>query len=246
MSDKKRKFHQIALQSSLFKGRSDWYFCFLKSERIAHVLALLADHAPDSAQEVLLELVHDGSELPRSIAHMAAGEYEVRQVLGDIFSLISSVRILATRKVLTQDTARILLEEYETLAERMDEGERVSPFVTSDDFNIPLLSPEPEEIHNTPTVASRLPALAKVVEPRPEKPKGQDKMGDKGHAERSQIILNFVLQSKGVSIKDISSVVKDCSEKTIQRELTELIKQGRIQKVGERRWSLYMPMQDER
>jgi hypothetical protein len=34
------EFHEIALKSILFKGRTDIYFCYLKSEKIAHVLAL--------------------------------------------------------------------------------------------------------------------------------------------------------------------------------------------------------------
>ena len=51
MSDKKRDFHDIALNSSLFKGRNDWYFCFLKSERLAHVLAVLADKAPEGSSD---------------------------------------------------------------------------------------------------------------------------------------------------------------------------------------------------
>ena len=38
MSEKEKNFHNFALQSSLFKGHSDWYYCFLKAERIAHVV----------------------------------------------------------------------------------------------------------------------------------------------------------------------------------------------------------------
>jgi hypothetical protein len=43
MSDIKKTFHEIAVESILFKGQYDWYFCFLKSEKIAHVLALLSE-----------------------------------------------------------------------------------------------------------------------------------------------------------------------------------------------------------
>lgn len=58
--------------------------------------------------------------------------------------------------------------------------------------------------------------------------------------ERTDRIL-AVLRDKGqASIKDISEVVTDCSEKTIQRELNVLIKDNRIRREGERRWSKYM------
>lgn len=43
----------------------------------------------------------------------------------------------------------------------------------------------------------------------------------------------------GVSIKDISGAFSDCSEKTIQRELNDLVSKGKIKKVGEKRWSRY-------
>lgn len=56
---------------------------------------------------------------------------------------------------------------------------------------------------------------------------------------RKEAIIS-VLQKKGnVTIKDISEVISDCSEKTIQRELISLVKEGALKKSGERRWSTY-------
>lgn len=50
-----------------------------------------------------------------------------------------------------------------------------------------------------------------------------------------------ILREKGspLMIKDFSYVIKDCSEKTIQRELADLIENGVLKKEGERRWSRY-------
>jgi len=49
-----------------------------------------------------------------------------------------------------------------------------------------------------------------------------------------------VLKDKGdATIKDIMEIIKDCSEKTIQRELTGLIKDNIVVREGERRWSKY-------
>lgn len=49
-----------------------------------------------------------------------------------------------------------------------------------------------------------------------------------------------VLRDKGeATIKDITEIVKDCSEKTIQRELIGLIDENVIVREGERRWSKY-------
>jgi len=70
---------------------------------------------------------------------------------------------------------------------------------------------------------------------------------DKGHAvsdtaERSsrKETIMAVLKEKGPSyIKDISTVIRDVSEKTIQRELQNLVSDGRVERSGERRWTTY-------
>jgi len=56
---------------------------------------------------------------------------------------------------------------------------------------------------------------------------------------RREAILSIMRRRGDVNIKDISSVVINCSEKTIQRELLELVEGGVIKKIGERRWSTY-------
>jgi hypothetical protein len=63
---------------------------------------------------------------------------------------------------------------------------------------------------------------------------GRDKRTD-----RQEIILGLLKNSPGLTIKDFSKVITDCSEKTIQRELLDLVQKGVIKKEGERRWSTY-------
>ena len=57
--------------------------------------------------------------------------------------------------------------------------------------------------------------------------------------ERQQIILDIIKEIGESSIKDISDNIKDCSEKTIQRELLSMVANGVLKKEGERRWSKY-------
>jgi virulence-associated protein VapD len=56
---------------------------------------------------------------------------------------------------------------------------------------------------------------------------------------RSEEILEIIKNKGNVMIKDISSEITDCSEKTIQRELQKLVFSGVLKKEGERRWSTY-------
>lgn len=59
------------------------------------------------------------------------------------------------------------------------------------------------------------------------------------HNERHQLITDILERGGSLGIKDIASQMVGCSEKTIQRELAILIKDGSVQKAGEKRWSSY-------
>ena len=56
---------------------------------------------------------------------------------------------------------------------------------------------------------------------------------------RRNSILELIKDKKEVTIKDISTIISDCSEKTIQRELMSLISSGVLEKSGSKRWSVY-------
>lgn len=56
---------------------------------------------------------------------------------------------------------------------------------------------------------------------------------------RQMRIIDLLRSRSNLSVKDFVSVIPDCSEKTIQRELLELVDKGIIKKEGERRWSTY-------
>ena len=57
---------------------------------------------------------------------------------------------------------------------------------------------------------------------------------------RTEAILRLFKHKDKLSVKDVSSVIKNCSEKTLQRELLNLVDKGVLKKEGERRWSTYL------
>ncbi|HMP67570.1 MAG TPA: hypothetical protein PKA60_02365 [Candidatus Paceibacterota bacterium] len=57
--------------------------------------------------------------------------------------------------------------------------------------------------------------------------------------ERRERIIKILKDKKEVSVKDISTQITDCSEKTLQRELTVMLNDRIIKKSGDRRWSKY-------
>ncbi len=242
MSDTPHNFHNFALKSSLFKGQHDWYFCFLKSERIAHVLAVLAESIPSFGQAEFAQLYVDAASLPKTICRFAAGEAEAEAVLATLFSLLSGVRLAATRGLISKENTQILLQEYQALVERFAASTHPSPFMHTADFSVP----EVREERAPSLIATRLADLNQPLKDTASKghsvpPKGQTAAAEAPN-ERASQILKFVQEKRSVSIKDISSTVRGCSEKTIQRELAFLIRQGLVRKTGERRWSQYLPV----
>lgn len=61
---------------------------------------------------------------------------------------------------------------------------------------------------------------------------------DEKKARRGRV-LEYLSKTELRSIKDISKFFTDCSEKTIQRELNDLVDDKIIVRVGDRRWSTY-------
>ncbi len=257
MADTIPHFHKVALDTVLFKGRVDAYFCFLKAEKIAHVLSVLADSAAADAKGQLHTLCHDAALLPASIARSAAGDTEQGSVLAQLFALLSMVHLADTQGVLARQTAQIIATEYEGLIARFSSSLRVSPFVSAADFALPelphadaplglrvsdRLSATVSQNGNADAEHKRHIRDTRSVEqstpPGHARPAG---LVTKEQQARLEKIQKVVFEKGRVSIKDISAVVRGCSEKTIQRELSVLISRGVVQKVGERRWSVYMP-----
>jgi predicted HTH transcriptional regulator len=56
---------------------------------------------------------------------------------------------------------------------------------------------------------------------------------------RQSIIISLLKRKKEIMIKDVSPLINGCSEKTIQRELLEMVSLGLLRKLGEKRWSRY-------
>jgi Fic family protein len=61
----------------------------------------------------------------------------------------------------------------------------------------------------------------------------------KDKTSRQDIILSMLKSGVKLTIKDFAKNIKDCSDKTIQRELSALVAKGVLKKEGERRWSKY-------
>lgn len=120
---------------------------------------------------------------------------------------------------------------FEESREGMSLKDRVLKDFDMDEFEKTLKQSFP----NASKPRSQQEVKAKTTETSKPKPESISS----GGADRRSAIMD-ILKSKGPStIKDISVLFTDVSEKTIQRELAVLVLNGQITKTGDRRWTQY-------
>ncbi len=239
MENEEKKFHEFALESGLFKGRVDLYFCYLKSERIAQALAMLARNF---SSEDLNSLCAQAEKITQSFLQLALGEVEIPKILVGIFSLISGLKISMSKGALQEGNALLIITEYEILAERIGSSGLAISFMSATSFAVPDVSVFRGGHSEHALVSQQFRKIQPALDKRQDKGQSMSFKISKRQEERTNKILTFVQRhERGVSIREIADIVRECSEKTIQRELIVLIQQGAVKKVGERRWSLYLP-----
>jgi len=239
-------FDSFVLEKSIFSNVFDKdirrVYLYKKAERLARAVHLIAPAFVNSpalrvrADQIAVALV-DGAVLPP----LAARENVSRELLA-LSSLLAMAR---TGGLLSAMNAELIARESHLLLEELASYEE--PRMSLDPMqSIAELTRESRK--GAASSLSRLAPRAALPAARPAKQarldKGHVSDNDKGHsapvnASRREAIVS-VIRTKGPSrIKDISTLIRDVSEKTIQRELQALVTAGILIKEGERRWTVY-------
>lgn len=152
-------------------------------------------------------------------------------VLNYLQSRIQDLEVLlgvaVTESPATATNFSILREEYRALRQFIDER----LLAVSGEF---LPEPKKEEAGDNRPVSQKTLSSKGHNQPRLREI-GAENRG----AGRAELIIGFIRQHGWSAIKDVAEAVPDCSLKTIQRELVDLVAQKVLQKKGERRWSRY-------
>ena len=169
---------------------------------------------------------------------------QIAEIEKNSLELMSMLDISAITGMISKTNASIIKSEFESFIKEMNnyvegiESEKnISvPNILNENSNlpatIPVLSRENlEGVYNTPRNIE--------VKNNSNNALGESVNGYKRKETRKTNIFNFIKSHNNVTIKDIVPHIVGCSEKTIQRELVDLINEGRISKSGERRWTRY-------
>jgi hypothetical protein len=222
--------------SNIFEKDIRRVYIYKKAERLAKAIHLItpafrtSPALRDRMDTIAVGLV-DAAILPPT----AARDQMSRELLA-LSSVLSIARTGGLLSVMNAELiareAQQLLQEIATYEEPrlfMDEAPSLAALAREAGAERSLSSPPQSHQAARP----QTPAVA-----RTDKGQSIGHIKDK-NADRREAIKS-ILASKGPSyIKDISTLIREVSEKTIQRELQALIDSGEIVRTGERRWTTY-------
>ena len=202
-----------------------------------------------------------------SNATMSSRESVLRDISQKLFQLISLYNVAFRSGFISEMNYRIVNEELNKIANFVDEFDMKEnesrTRIIKDDFfaepageiikdNVFYKGQQKQKGHQSMSDRNvfeedeQNSAYSSVIKKTPKKTltenKTTNKTTNKIHErnKRREEIINIIKQKKDVSVKDISAIIKDTSEKTLQRELVSMVEEGVLEKEGERRWSRYM------
>ena len=217
-------------------------FIYKKAERLAKALHLVAPAFSESLSlrnrldAIAIGLV-DAAVLPPGVARTALSRELL--ALSSVLSIARTSGLLSAMNAdLIANEARVLLQEvaiYEEPRLLFDEAPTLSGIAKhalKREASHPVALATPLKRHAPARTHSASAASKGQIKDIAESPRAHIK-------DRREAVMSVIRNKGSVSIKDISTLIRGVSEKTIQRELATLIESGVIRKQGERRWSTY-------
>ena len=268
-SDKNSNQNKDKNIQSDFNQGSYFQFLSHKSERLSAAVYMLSNFFDQNEplRFTLRNLSVRLVSMTMSLRNMPARERQsqVRFVINCTEEIIAFCHIARSAGLISEMNQAILDRELHAFLSDM-EAEKVARdeeklLIPSEFFNT---APSGQEQKNTAqffgqnlfdqrSLKREIGPRRALNEPSIRKPvssfKGHSLVKDSNHLkmslrnipERKDRILAVFKQTgkKLLTINDFSGFIKDCSEKTIQRQLLDLVKDNVLQKEGERRWSRY-------
>ncbi len=219
--------------SNIFEKDIRRVYIYKKAERLAKAIHLVAPAFTSSpALRNRIDTIAVGLVDAAVLPPMSAREALSRELL----ALSSVLAIARVGSLLSAMNAEMIAREAHILLSEIASYEEPRLFLD----DAPSLATLARTAGSTP-MKSAVRRERSEVEPRSViKDNKGHVLDNPPYSHRRDAIL-AILSERGPSyIKEISTVLRDISEKTIQRELAHLVAEGSVLKVGERRWSHYL------
>lgn len=215
-----------------------------KIQKIVTALYLVTSHIKDSdplkwsIRTKALELMSQVADLKD--IDVFSKEAVLEKAMKDVSVIIDELRLAHDVHLVNALNFSILTSEIENFLREINvyksvdlkiglvapfqidhQGSMQQPEVVSEDARKRLAATVPDKGHK-----------GQIKDNRNAQPRNPD--GD-----RRKIIVDMLRKHANLTIKDFTVAIKNCSAKTIQRELMAMVTEGVLYKKGDRRWSTY-------
>ena len=234
-------------------GNYDLYLTFFsqKVEKIVSAVYLITGYFPPEEslrwqlREKSLKLLSDTLSLKD--INLSYKDKVMSDIKGLILEIISFLEISFVANIMTEMNTVILKRELDFLLKFIDRGfnevkQNDSQFLEHNFFKVKggNLSLESSSLEGEELTKRHYKGHTKLSFNLQSGLEKKQKISYSAKKKtRKDDILKLFSKGQKLTIKDISQVIDGCGEKTIQRELQVLMKEGIIKKEGERRWSQY-------
>lgn len=167
----------------------------------------------------------------------SAGTEVLEQFAQALIGLDSTIRVVTTAGVIPPEVASVVTAEIDTVLRSLR-----SYLSTENGTVLSMLDNTGGKDNSQQSLRQpRRPTAKRAVgSPLSSTPSSEASTPSSDTSSDRRTRIYTVLEAKGeATIKDISEIVTDVSEKTIQRDLNAMIEAGDVQRQGERRWSRY-------
>jgi len=237
-----------------------------KSEKICAAIFLVSGFLNDQ-ESIKWDIRRIASKLVSITAKLHFGDHQSRkQIISEcrttISELASLLEVASLAGLISAMNASVLAKELHSLlslVEREDSSSNKSNQIrfAKNYFDVGetymLESGDGEPVDNRKTISSSERNLKDNLHPSAFAVQKDEKYGTSKplnvakeygsvavkRNKRQSFIIQILKKKKDLTIKDISTIFHDCSEKTIQRELALLVHDGAVVREGERRWTKY-------
>jgi len=229
---------------TVFKDNPHLIYLYKKTEKLVSALYLLSSFISDK-EPIKWQMREEGVNLLSQSLCLSDRLSSERMLAYTKFistglKFLSFLEVSYLGGIISEMNYNVLKYEFETLikkAEFEEKGSGNKSLIFPEHF-FEVQADQVEESSNVlskgQTLMSDRMSLKKTTETvRTNELKQKDK------SNRQEVIINLLKKNSELGIKDFTSSIKDCSEKTIQRELVLLVSKGLIKKAGEKRWSRY-------
>lgn len=240
-------------------------FAYAKAERLVTATFLVTNHIPKGeslrarVRDIVSELLTDTIALREGFA--SSGTDALSSIIARVRLVLSLLDTLFATSLISEMNLRVLKEAYIDFVRSLEEmkgagvaeGVELSPeyfgTMTTRKNDVRVAAPAPHAqispkstlggVEVMPVATERAENKMLKIQTKTTKPQDKQSVNTAQNNARITTIIDFIHKRKEATVPDIAQVIRNCSNKTLQRDLAGLVGRGVLSKTGEKRWTKY-------